>query len=142
MRSVPDFQRAKQKRFSTAHQKGFEDFYAQLIDAKGLIGEVRNSLGGHVKHSAVGKGLNMINSDQTGFWERPFSPQDRLAHTRHTFVSELFIAILRAGDRGDDLPPRDVTEMLEITAVLAGLIRAIPQIDSLFELYIAERGLL
>ena len=142
LRAVPEFNRAIQKRFSAGHHKAFEDFCAQIIEAKGLIGEVRNSLGGHVKHTAVGKGLRLLDYDLTGLWERPSSPQDRPAHTRHTFVSELFIAILREGDRGDDLPPRDVTEMLEITAVLAKLVRAIPQIDSLFELYISERQIL
>ena len=142
LRSVPEFKRTIQKRFSTGERKAFEEFCTQIQDAGGVIGEVRNIMGGHVKHMAVGKGLKLINHDRTGFWERPFSPEDRLAHTRHTFVSELFIAVLQAGDRGDDLPPRDVTEVLEIAAVMAKLMAAIPHIDSLFELYVAERQLL
>ena len=142
LRSVPEFKRALRKRFSTDEHKAFEKFCAKIEDASGLIGEVRNIMGGHVKHTAVGKGLKLINYDRTGFWERPFSPEDRLAHPRHTFVSELFIAILQAGDRSDDLPPRDATEVLEISAVMAELIKAIPHIDSLFELYVTERRLL
>ncbi|HLZ33494.1 MAG TPA: hypothetical protein VKP13_05730, partial [Nitrospira sp.] len=68
--------------------------------------------------------------------------KDRLEHTHHPFVSELLIAILRAGDRSEDLPERDVTEILEIAEVLAKLMEAIPHIDSLFELYVEERQLL
>ncbi|RPH80567.1 MAG: hypothetical protein EHM80_04865 [Nitrospiraceae bacterium] len=142
LRKVPEFQRALQKKASTDGYKAFEKFCTQMQDASGLIGELRNSIGGHVKHNAVAKGLKLINDSDNVFWERPIHRQDRLAHTHHPFVSELFIAILQAGDRADNMPPRSATEMLEIPGVLAKLIRAIPHIDSLFELYVSERQLL
>ena len=139
---LPEFKRAFKKRFTPAEQKVFKDFRAKIQNAGGLIGEVRNTIAAHVKQSAVASGLKVLGFDRTGFWERPFSPTDRLAHTHHPFTNELFMAILQAGDRSDDLPQRDVTEILEIASVMAKLMDAIPHIDSLFELYAEERQLL
>lgn len=120
----------------------FKDFCKQIQGSGDLITEVRNSIGGHVKHNVVARGLKTIDFDRTGFWERPFDPSDRLAHTHHPFVNDLVIALLQAGDRADHLPVKDITEVMEIPEVMARLQYAIPHIDSLFELYVNERHLL
>jgi hypothetical protein len=139
---IPEFKRALKKRFTSSEQKVFKDFCKQIQRSGDLITEVRNSIGGHVKHKVLARGLKTIDFDRTGFWARPFDPRDRLAHTHHPFVNDLVVAILHAGDRADHLPVKDITELREIPGVMANLQYAIPHIDSLFELYVEERHLL
>lgn len=139
---IPEFKRALKNRFTSGQQKVFKEFCKQIRESDALIKEVRNSIGGHIPHSLVARGLKNIDFDRTGFWERPFDPRDRFAHTHHPFVNELFVGLLQVVDRADHQPARDITETLEIAKVMASLIRAIPQIDSLFELYVSERHLL
>lgn len=139
---LPEFKRALRTRCSPSEQREFKKFCTLIQDSSEIITEVRNNIGGHVKHTVVARALKTLTYDMTGFWERPLDLKDRLEHTHHPFVSELLIAILRAGDRSEDLPERDVTEILEIAEVLAKLMEAIPHIDSLFELYVEERQLL
>lgn len=139
---VPEFKRALKRRFTSSQQKLFKDFCKEIQVSGDLITEVRNSIGGHVKHSVVARGLKTIDFDMTGYWVHPFDQKDRLAHTHHPFVNDLVVAMIRAGDRSDHLPEKDITEALEIPGVMARLQYAIPHIDSLFALYVNERHLL
>jgi hypothetical protein len=139
---IPEFKWALKKHFTMAEQKEFKEFCKKIQTAIELITELRNSIGGHVQHKVVGRGLKSINFDWTGFWERPINPRDKFAHTHHPFANDLVLASLVAGDRPDPLPARDVTEVMAIPGVMVELMEAIPHIDSLFELYVLERRLL
>ncbi len=126
------------KRCEPKAQEYFKEFCKRINEAHGLIEEVRNSIGAHVKHNAVGRGLKSVPFERTGVWEES---QDFI-HTHHRFSNELFIAILQGGDRPYDVPDKDITEVLEMTGTMARLTEAIPLIDMLFRLYLHERHLL
>ena len=135
---VPEFQRALERIWSEEDQKKFKEFCKMIGNARELVKEVRNIIGGHVQHSAVAQALQVLNSDSTGFWEYPHDSEDRPMHIHHPFLNVLVIAILQAGENG----PRDIEEVMKIPGVIGPLIRAIAYIDNIFQLYVIERRLL
>jgi len=142
VQGIPEFQRAFKKRFTSSEQKVFKDFCKEIQGAGELIKEVRNSAGGHINHTVLARALKTIGPDWTGFWDRPFDPTERFAHTHHPFVDDLVVSMFRIGGRPANLREKDVAEALKTPGVMAGLQFAIPHIDSLFELYVSERQLL
>lgn len=132
---IPEFKRAFEKHYSPSEQKTFKDFCKKIQGSGDLITEIRNSAGGHIQHNVVAGALKAISPDFTGFWERPFDPEERWSHTHHPYVTDLVAAIFLAGDR-------DAEEALAIPGVMASLQVVTLHIDSLFHLYVAERQLL
>ena len=135
---VPEFKRAMKKIWSGSDQKKFKAFCKEIQSAGELVAEVRNIMGGHVKHTVVARALQMLPSNSTGFWEYPHDPDDKPWHTHHPFLNHILLAMLHAGE--DE--PRDTEEVMQIPGVISNLITAIAHIDNIVQLYVAKRRLL
>lgn len=113
------------KQFTTLMRK----FRATHVQMK----ELRNSVGGHVSHSATVKALNAMSVDREGMFEAG----RKLKDSHYRFAAELVLSLLLA-----DTPERDHQARMErIFADTASLLPALSLIDVIFEMYIRVRKL-
>jgi hypothetical protein len=72
---IPEFKRALKKRFTSSEQKAFKDFCKQIQGSGDIITEVRNSIGGHVKHKVEARGLKRSILIRLGFGRAPLTQE-------------------------------------------------------------------
>ncbi len=136
LRSNQEFKRAL-SREPDARQKFFHRFSKDIEQAQELLKHVRNSLGGHIKQSAVERALKSVDYGLNGKLERGTNYQD----THYCFVYELSMVILKAGDPEKGYPETDIDGILKKTETIAKLIKALIVIDLIFDLYARRQHL-
>jgi ABC-type cobalamin/Fe3+-siderophores transport system ATPase subunit len=57
LNSVPEFQNAVEKSWSEEDKGKYKEFCKDIETAKQLVKEMRNIIGGHVKHTVVARAL-------------------------------------------------------------------------------------
>ena len=102
-----------------------------------LIKFVRNKICGHVQHRDVHRALAIMDFDRRGIVEIG----ENFKSTHFKFTSELFIAILQAGNPAKKIADRDIEEVLDMTATMARLVPALTAIDSILSIYKRARRL-
>jgi hypothetical protein len=65
----------------------------KALNSNELLKEVRNDVGGHVRHKAVQRALNRISDEAFGF----FQVGDSAMQTEYGFASQIVIAMLMKG---------------------------------------------
>jgi hypothetical protein len=117
-----------EKSWSEEDKGKYKEFCKDIETAKQLVKEMRNIIGGHVKHTVVARALQELTSASIGFLEYPHDPSERPAHTHYRFLNLILLAMIQAGDREH----RSNDEIMKIPGVMARLMNAVALIDNIW----------
>jgi hypothetical protein len=133
LNTIPEFKRVL-KRQPKSWQKKYLDMVKLLAKHQTLVGNIRNSLGGHVLSGTVEKALNEMSLDTEGFIEE--GEVEKRTHYR--FANDLVLEILLAGVEKD----QRLDAIHKSFRTVADLMPVFELTGILLTIYADERGLL
>jgi len=122
------------RRQTKSKQAEFGRLVRQFNTAHGLIKQIRNALGAHVRHENVERALNEMSYEREGMLEAG----KKLGDTHYKFAAELIVAILLVG-----VPDNQQDAKIERDfRTIAGLFPAFPLIDDIIAMYAENKALI
>lgn len=133
LKLAPEFMALLERQSEPVRAK-FNGLFQAMIDAHPIVKHIRNTICGHVKHSAVQDALNGMNHDRWGFLEVGRVLKD----VHYKFAAEIAIEILVSG-----VPEARREEILRSDLVkIASLFPVFELTDHVLSMYIIDRRLI
>jgi hypothetical protein len=132
LKASPEFTALLERQPDPVRAK-FNSLFKAMLDAHPLIKRIRNTICGHVKHSAVQEALDGMSDDRWGFREVGRALKD----VHYKFAAEIAIEILVSG-----VPENQREEILRSDLVkIAQLFPVFELTDHVLAMYIIDRRL-